>query len=307
MSPRNGVFPVLRPNGFFRALRSAMLACSAAPAAFAGGPESALVVVNADSWASAYIANEYITARRIPQTNVIRLRDIPDFERMNVEDFREKILTPVLRAAEQRGLAPQIDYVLYSADFPWAIEVSKDLEGKPMPQIITQPAAINGLTYLYQFTMAKNVGYLGLNSNFYTRNPIQSAPDTSWTDDDRKLYADTVTALRTKRAGPADAPDRNLPPPPKLTTELPDKDDSLNPILRTLLDLRKRHPSSTELLYNLACAHARLAQPDEAINALRDAVDNGWWDMGLAARDPDLASVRTREDFAESSPPAQSQ
>ena len=42
---------------------------TALPAALAfgaGGPENALVVVNADSWASVCVANEYVAARHIP-------------------------------------------------------------------------------------------------------------------------------------------------------------------------------------------------------------------------------------------------
>ena len=284
-----------------RALLPAGLAiCAGSIASAGGGPENALIVVNADSWASTFIANEYVAARHIPPTNVIRLRNLPDFERMTVEDFRTKILAPALHAAEHRGLAAQIDYLLYSADFPWAIDVASDIGSQKLPQMITQPAAINGLTYLYQFTIAKNPGYLGMNVNFYLRQPLLTSPDTGWSDEDRKLYTDTIAAMRAKvRApGPADKPDTNIPPPPKLSNGTQAADLGLHPILDTLEALRKKHPACTELHYNIACVHARLGNPIAAISSLRDAVDNGWWDMHTAAADPDLASVRGREDFA---------
>jgi hypothetical protein len=287
-------------TGKSRTLIASAIAVLSTSAAFAaGGPENALVVVNADSWASTFIANEYVAARRIPPSNVVRLRNLPDFERMNVEDFRVKILGPVLQAAEQRGIAPQIDYVLYSADFPWAIDVTADLGGKHVPKVITQPASITGLTYLYQFTMGKNPGYLGLNVNFYYRQQARTQPDPDWSEDDRKLYTETVTAMRRVAAEPAATPGNTVPPPPKLSNSQPAPEEpTLTEILGKLLELRKRHPASTELLYNIACAHARLGDPVAAVGALRDAVDNGWWDMHTADTDPDLATIRGREDYS---------
>jgi hypothetical protein len=297
MSARIGKFPAPRSFGKFGTLLAAIMALCPAAARAGGGPENALIVVNADSWASTYIANEYIAARHIPPANVVRLRNLPDFERMSVENFRTLILTPVLQAAEKRGLAPQIDYILYRADFPWAIDVTNDVNGQHLPKAITQPAAINGLTYLYQFTMSKNAGYLGLNVNFYYRHPAQTKPEPEWSEDDRKLYMQVVTALREKKNGTADDPKKGVPPPPVLSHSAP-PDAGLAPHLETLLKLRKSHPASTELLYNLACLQARLGNPTAAVSALRDAVDAGWWDMRTAEMDPDLAAIRGREDFA---------
>ncbi len=280
---------------------AAALAC-AVRASAAGGPENAIVVVNADSWASTYIANEYIAARRIPPANVVRLGNLPGFDGMKVEDFRTQILAPVLHAAEKRGIAPQIDYVLYSADFPWAIDVRDDVAGKQMPRVITQTASINGLTYLYPFTMSKNPGYLGLNVNFYYRRPALVKPEPEWSEDDRKLYAAALEALRRKgeNANAQEKPAPGVPPPPALSNSepAPAPHSDLQPHLESLLKLRTSHPANTELLYNLACMHARMGDAIAAVAALREAVNNGWWDMQTAAQDPDLASIRGREDFA---------
>ncbi len=299
MSARTGKFPASSFRKIVRAVLPVGIAVCTGSIAFAGGgPENALVVVNADSWASTYIANEYVAARHIPPTNVIKLRNLPNFERMNVDDFRAKILGPVLQTAEKRGLAGQIDYILYSADFPWAIDVTSDIGTQKLPTVITQPASINGLTYLYQFAMAKNAGYLGLNVNFYSRQPLHTSPDTAWSDHDKKVYADSIAGLRVKTATAPEKPNPAIPPPPKLSTSPEPNDPGLQPILDRLLALRKVHPAHTELHYNIACVYARMGNAIAAISALRDAVDNGWWDMHMAESDPDLASVRGREDFA---------
>ncbi|MEY2906213.1 MAG: hypothetical protein RLZZ408_684, partial [Verrucomicrobiota bacterium] len=80
-------------------------------------PENTVIVVNADSWASTRIANEYVRAREIPPLNVIYLDGIKSFDRMTVDDFREKILFPVLKTLDGRRLGKQTDAILYSADF----------------------------------------------------------------------------------------------------------------------------------------------------------------------------------------------
>ncbi len=298
MSAHTGIFSATSLPAKFRALLAACIVCTARIASAATGPENTLIVVNADSWASTFIANEYIAARHIPPANVVRLHNLPDFERIGVEDFRTKILSPLLRTAEQRGIAPQIDCVLYSADFPWAVDVSPDMAGKQFSKAISQPASINGLTYLYQLTMGKNPQYLGLNANFYFRQPLLTPHEPVWSEGDRKIYAEALAALREKTPAPPETPDKGVPPPPKLSTSPPAADVALQPALDKLLALKKSHPTSAELLYNIACTYARAGNPDAAIGALRSAVDNGWWDMRAAAADPDLAGIRSREDFA---------
>ncbi len=261
----------------------------------AGGPENALIVVNADSWASTCIANEYIAARSIPQGNVVYLRDLPLFERINVEQFRERILRPVLRAAEERGISPQIDYILYSADFPTAIDVTTDMAGKTFPKNITQPAAINGLTFYYQFTLAKNPGYLGMNTNFYFRPRSLIAPEKPWPEADQRSYGQALAALQkvsTAREQAREKKDEQPKPAPLAAEE-----KLLRTARETVLALKSDHPKSTELLYNIACIHAQLGSADAAIAALREAIENGWWDMHRTQQDPDLRSVRDREDF----------
>jgi hypothetical protein len=272
----------------------AALLCSLA-AAFAGGPENVLLVVNADSWASTWIANEYAAARGIPPGNIVLLRDVADFERVSVADFREKILGPALLAAERRGLAPQLDYVLYSADFPWAVDVSADMAGRTFPKNITQPAAINGLTFLYQHALAKRPDYLGMNANFYYRQISRVAPEPApWPEDEQRRYAEALNILQeisaSREKNRAEREKIGAPPDAAEQTRLAGARDAM-------LALRAAHPKTTELLYNLACVHAQLGEGDAAIAVLGYAMENGWWDMRHAENDPDLRSLHTRADF----------
>ena len=90
--------------------------------AIAGGPENAIIVVNAESESSKLIANHYNFLRKIPASNVIYLKDIPQGEFINLKEFREKILIPIFKTIDRRGLANHIDYVIYSSGFPTTIK-----------------------------------------------------------------------------------------------------------------------------------------------------------------------------------------
>ncbi len=136
------------------------------------------VVINADSWASKAVANEFISLRNIPARNVIYLSDLPDFEYANVDTFRERMLGPVLQTLNERGLADHIDCVAWSADIPSRINVKSDMKDQDFPKIITPTASINGLTYLYARVMAENASYRILP----TRSTTSPAPWPARTD-----------------------------------------------------------------------------------------------------------------------------
>lgn len=61
--------------------------------------------------------------------------------------------------------------------------------------------------------------------------------------------------------------------------------------------LKQLDPENEIVDYNLACAYARAAKPDEAIQALRAAAESGFSDADHLAADADLESVRTHADF----------
>ena len=131
------------------------------------------VVVNSESWASLAVANEYVALRRVPEWNVVYLRR-PCRANLSigVDEFRERILKPILKTIAARGLGGQIDCIAYSADIPYAVGVSADVGQQKLPKEITTEASINGLTYLAGLVLAKNVNYLSLESNLYCRRRL---------------------------------------------------------------------------------------------------------------------------------------
>jgi len=87
------------------------------------------------------------------------------------------VLKPVLATIEKRELGSQIDYIVYSSDFPYEIDFQKDLERKGR----FSSASINGLTYLWQPVMAKDARkYTNLRANAYYRkfsgNRLEQSP-----------------------------------------------------------------------------------------------------------------------------------
>lgn len=261
---------------------------------FAGGaPENTVVVVNGDSWASRAVANEYLRLRGIPDINVVQLEGLPSFEQLSVEEFRERVLLPVLKTLDERGLSPQIDQVLYSADIPPAIHVGGDIGAQKLPQIFTPVASVNGLTFLYQSVLAKDLRYLDLNSNFYARRVMMNSSDTPWSPDEQRKYAEAL-----KRLEDHSRKERERKPDQPLTDEERTAIETLfKEVLAAFDELKAAHPKSSELLYNVACAASNCGRPDEAIAALKEAVHAGWWDHRHTARDNDFKSLRERADF----------
>ncbi len=163
----------------------------AGPAWAGGGPENLLLVVNPQSPASLTIANHYIQLRQIPPANVVYLPWDPKAETTDIDAFRQRILRPVILATRKHRPADQIDYVVYSSDFPWGVRLDSDLkkfeaalvktaereaekagktsDGKlpPWMKIFTPVGSLTGLTYLWEPVLMDNPGYLKLRNNFY--------------------------------------------------------------------------------------------------------------------------------------------
>ena len=170
------------------------------PAAAGGGPENLLLVVNPKSPDSVAIANHYINLRHIPPGNVFYLPWDPSADSASIDDFRSQILGPIIETIRSRRLSAQIDYVVYSTDFPWAIQLANDFrrfEGPPslndnanrdllheplpgpraLPKQLTPVGSLNGLTYLWQGVLKAEVAYLDLRSNRYVRLPEAEQKD----------------------------------------------------------------------------------------------------------------------------------
>lgn len=256
-------------------------------------PENVAIVVNGDSEASKTIAAEYVRLRNVPAGNLVSIKGLPDKEKISVEDFRQRVLGPVLQTLTERGVMPQIDLIAYSAEIPTAIDVSGDLGERKLPKPITPVASVNGLTFLHQAVMAKDVRYLDLNSNLYARRVVAATKDTPWTIDEQRQYAEAVTKLQQhvqaiQRRKGGDSP---------TDEEKETAASQLKDVVALLEELQKAHPQSGELHYNRACGLAQLDQADAAMVALKNAVKAGWWDYRHTARDDDLQKLRGRDDF----------
>ncbi|MGQ9504994.1 MAG: hypothetical protein ACUVQG_09400 [Thermogutta sp.] len=170
-----------------------------------GGPENLLLVVNRQSVASLTIGNHYQALRQIPAENVLYLDWDPKEQITDVDRFREKILVPIFEEMTRRGLIARIESIVYSADFPWGIELRKDIESfvreypdllpqksatekdgqkvqempaERWPKVLTPRGSITGLTYLAGGVLAKRPDYyMSLRVNQYMRRAIPEQKD----------------------------------------------------------------------------------------------------------------------------------
>jgi hypothetical protein len=138
-----------------------------------GGPENVILLVNTNSDASKTIANHYIDWRHIPASNVLYLdwKGIPDA--IGAKVFRETILLPTLLALDERNLASQIDYVVYSSDFPWQVGLKQLYPDHKFPPEFIPSASINGVTYLAPLLLAQNPAIVNPDINWYVPGPIR--------------------------------------------------------------------------------------------------------------------------------------
>lgn len=230
-----------------------------------------VVVVNGNSFHSRTLANHFISLRRLPATNVIVLDQVPDAEVISVDEFRSKILAPLLAEIDRRRLSQHIQCITYSADFPTAIDISadlKDLQG--LDKIFTKRGSLNGLTFLYTMVGATNPSYIGLNTNFYARGGLESyfqSPAGRATLDVWQEIQRLVADQKHRQASTA------------------------------LQKLFEEHPHQFPLAY-LAAAEAALAgQPQDAVKLMEQAVSAGWTAGGYLAQDDRFDAVRDDPDF----------
>lgn len=132
-----------------------------------GGPENVFLLVNSASDDSIAVANHYIKLRKIPENNVFRIEYRKNKAFASSEVFREQILFPTLSEIKKRNLTQQIDYIVYSCDFPWRISFLKDFPDEKFPPQLKPMASLTGATYLSAFVLQKRKELVGLNSNFY--------------------------------------------------------------------------------------------------------------------------------------------
>ncbi len=168
------------------------------PARGGGGPENVLLVVNSTSADSIAVANAFVAARGIPAINVLMLPWAGVKEATSLSRFRSEILTPILRVIDSRRLAPQIDLIVYSSDFPWRIDYREALTPEIAQQDTFPSGSLTGMTTLVGAVQSGVPAWLDPESNDYYRPvdrggvPLETLGFRSWYgwgDDGRLLEA----------------------------------------------------------------------------------------------------------------------
>jgi len=139
-----------------------------------GGPENLLLVVNPRSAESLAVANAYVDLRGIPPINVFMLPWDGSREKVDLDTFRGQILGPILSTIDSRRLAPQIDAIVYSADFPWRVDFKKNLPEQLASRDKFPSGSLTGMTMLYAAVNSGQPAWLDRASNDYYR-PLDAA------------------------------------------------------------------------------------------------------------------------------------
>lgn len=156
--------------------------CAGALAASAvlagGGPETTLLVVNADSPASLQVANTWIRLRDIPEHHVVWLEGLPAGDTIAVEAFRRQVLAPVREHLAATGLAHEIDLLAYSAGFPYAVDFGADeaAHGLKRDKLRGEGGSLTGMSFFARKVEAGQVDYLAPYANHYARRPVGMPP-----------------------------------------------------------------------------------------------------------------------------------
>lgn len=261
-------------------LALALLALVAAPmAARAGtGPETTVVVVNADSPVSLRVARAYARGRGLPSSHLVFLEGVPTLGVIDLDTFRARLWGPVKRALVERGLFDDVDVIAWSADFPFAVDVAAEAKEKQVQGLAHVPfrASLTGLTYLWSRVEAGNAReYLDLTINRYFRRDgatggAGSGLGRPLTPAETALAQQAQTAIQSRDyAAARDA----------------------------YLGLVGTAPELFGAWYDLACCYARLGDLEQAISALTSAVERGWANAQHTLSDPDLEPLRPMERF----------
>ena len=253
----------------------------------AGGPENVLLVVNADSASSKMIANHYISLRKIPSQNVVYIQGIKDSERTSVDEFKKRILKPVLKAMETRKLINSVDYIVYSSDFPTAINTAvhwKKLQAryqelpddkKPDRRVFIPMASINSLTFFAGAVLADEPTYMLLDSNNYYRKPASLLLRRPFHGPLQETFE---SALKTLEGGTQE--ERKVS-------------------IATLEGLAQQNPAQLAVAYHLARFYA---QEEDALRAtawLKRSVRLGWSYRKQTQADTAFDPVGQDEEFKE--------
>jgi hypothetical protein len=88
---------------------------------------------------------------------------------VTISTFRNDLLRPILQAVDARKLAPQIDCIVYSTDFPWRVDFTEELPRELAGRDKFPSGSLTGMTMLYAAVQASSPAYLDPASNRYWR------------------------------------------------------------------------------------------------------------------------------------------
>ncbi len=247
------------------------------PAATAGGgPETTLVVVNARSPLSKRIANEYLRLRQIPSNHVVWLEEVPSVGSIPLETYRKKVWKPIDEFLRTRGLEEEIDVIAYSADFPYGVDFASDLKARKIQKHkhLGTRASLTALTYFARRVEIGDTGYLQRNHYFadFAGPKINKTPDELPVST-QKLSEREISELRKKAK-----------------SALGRKDYSV--AVAAYRKIRDSYPDKSRTWYDLSRSLAAAGKQEEALSVLTSAVDLGWTQSLLTAKDRYLKPLR---------------
>jgi uncharacterized protein (TIGR03790 family) len=227
-----------------------------------GGPENVVLLVNENSPASKAIANLYVELRQVPPSNVIYL-NLPfpaDDDVISFKQFRERILLPAFEQIKARRLEAQIDYIIYSADFPSAVTIDDAIGRlkKDQPELTPDElkafrpyASITALTFFAGAVLAESNSFLSLDANWYMRLPIADAIGTPFLGDADRNFRSGLIAVNSGKYAEA---------------------------LQFLEPLAQANPRQFAVWLQIARCRAGLAEPGPTAEALDYLAQLGWGD-----------------------------
>ena len=255
-------------------LLTALLLLLASRAWSGASPETTLLVVNVDSPLSLTVANSWMELRPVPQRHVVWLHDIPTLETLSMEDFRNRILLPIKDHLVKEELEGEIDTIVYSADFPFAVDINKTLRknGIPNHHYIGKSGALTGLTFFANDVLAGRTDFVnGISNQYYRRQLTGSRQQQSTLSKEAQKKQDRARKLL--------------------------KQGDLSQARKLLEQLLQRYTTIPQLYILQAEILAMAGQEQAAMEALESAYQSGWNNSLMLRNDKWLASLKKRKDF----------
>ncbi len=252
------------------------LATITATAQAGGGPENVLLVVNAAEPISLAVANHFIHLRQIPAINVVYLDRVPEGRQCAFELFRDRIGNEIVQAMEQRKIIGQIDIIVFSTNFPTAVNCAGHLETLkqqvrlPKETLFNPVVSTNSLMMFYLYAVNGDPSFLAMDANWYMSPRSADVLTQPFRGEQQEIWQQGIAALQTG-----------------------DNEAAIGIFSKVIAE----HPLQVAGFYQLARALAQAGRVPESLVALRRAVAAGWQYRQFTADDPMLAPLDNESEF----------